>query len=114
VPFGEVTEGDFSEATVTVTNDGSANLAIYNVASANPVAAPFSIESDSCSAGTIPPGGSCAITVRFAPTTTATFNDSFDIPSDDPDEDEDPVTINVSGTGTFPWELFYPAFIKKK
>ena len=35
--------------------------------------------------------------MRFAPAATGTFNDSFDIPSNDPDEN--PVTVNVSGTG---------------
>ena len=100
LPFGSVTEGNFLEATVTVTNGGMADLKIYDIASGNQLAAPFSIESDTCSNGTIPQGGSCILTVRFAPTTTGTFNDSFDIPSDDPDEDS--VTINVSGTATVP------------
>ena len=99
VPFGEVTQG-YSEAIVTVTNDGAGDLAIGDIASANPLAAPFSIVSDSCSQGTLAPGGSCTLTIRFEPTTTtaATFTDSFDIPPDDPDENA--VTVNVSGTGT--------------
>jgi Tol biopolymer transport system component len=73
LPFGEVQEGDFSEATVTMTNDGTADLAIYDIASANPLEAPFSIESDTCSNGTVPPGASCSLTVRFNPDTTDTF-----------------------------------------
>jgi PKD repeat protein len=98
LPFGEVTEGNFSQATVTVTNNGNANLLIGNIASSDPLVAPFSIESNDCSGGAVLPVASCTLTIRFAPTTAGTFNGSFDIPSDDPDED--PVIVNVSGTGT--------------
>jgi Tol biopolymer transport system component len=98
VPFGEVTQGDFSEATVTVTNDGAGDLAIGDIASANPLEVPFSIESDDCSQGTLAPGGSCTLTIRFESTTAGLFSDSFDIPSNDPDEDS--VIINLSGTWT--------------
>jgi len=95
VPFGSVTEGSLSEATVTIANDGDDSLIIGAVGT---LEAPFSIETDNCSQETLTPGASCTLAVRFEPTTTGTFNDSFDIPSDDPDED--PVTVNVSGTGT--------------
>ena len=97
MPFGEVRVGNFSEATVSVTNDGTADLAIGDIASANALEAPFSIESDNCSQETLTPRASCTLTVRFEPTTADPFNDSFDIPSDDPDED--PVTVNVNGDG---------------
>lgn len=97
VPFGDVTEGTSSDQTVTVTNDGNADLAVGNIAQADLLTAPFSILNDTCSGQTLIPVESCTLTVRFSPTTTGTFNDSFDIPSNDPDED--PVAMNVSGTG---------------
>ena len=99
VPFGNVLENTTSDQTVTVTNDGTADLVIGTVASANPLAAPFSIATgtDNCSGKTLAPSASCTITVRFAPTATGAANDTFDIPSDDPDEN--PVTVTVSGTG---------------
>jgi len=99
VPFGPVTVGNTSDQTVTVSNAGTENLVIGAVDS---VAAPFSIMNDTCSGQTLVPapalGSSCTLTVRFAPNATTTFNDSIDIPSNDPDEN--PVTVDVSGTGT--------------
>jgi len=99
VPFGSVTVGASSDQTVTVTNAGTSNLVIGTVASANPLAAPFSIPAgtDGCSGMTLAPSANCTITVRFAPAATAAANDTFDIPSNDPDEN--PVTVTVSGTG---------------
>ncbi len=101
VPFGNVTEGTSSDQTVTVTNDGSADLVLGNVAAANPLAAPFSIVpggQDTCSGQTLVPAANCTFDIRFSPAAPGVSNDSFDIPSNDPDED--PVTVNVSGTGT--------------
>ena len=99
VPLGSVTVGASSDQTVTVTNAGTANLVIGTVASANPLAAPFSIPSgtDGCSGKTLAPSASCTLTVRFAPAVSGAANDTFDIPSNDPDEN--PVTVSVSGTG---------------
>jgi len=98
VPFGSVTVGASSDQTVTVMNDGTADLVIGTVASADALAAPFSILNDTCSGQTLAPTASCTLTARFSPTATGAANDTFDIPSNDPDEN--PVTVNVSGTGT--------------
>lgn len=98
IPFGNVTVGFPSDETVTITNDGTANLTIGAIASADPlVISAFSIPTDNCSNQTIAPAGSCTLTVRFLPIAEGTLNDSFDIPSNDPDEN--PVTVNVSGAG---------------
>ena len=96
-PFGDVTVNDTSDKTVTVTNNGSADLIIGTIANANPLALPFSIVTDNCSNQTVSPAVNCTLEVRFSPTATASYTDSFDIPSNDPDED--PVTLTVSGTG---------------
>ncbi len=98
IPFGTVTDGLTSNQTVTVTNTGNANLVIGTIASANPLAAPFSITADACSGQTIAPAGACAMTVRFAPTAAGPSSDSFDIPSND--STTGTVTVSVSGTGT--------------
>jgi len=95
VPFGDVTELSSSEAIVTVTNDGTAYLVVGNIDTPVP---PFSIVNDNCSAQTIAPGESRTFTVRFEPTATGEFEDSFDIPSNDPDEN--PVIVSVGGTGS--------------
>jgi sugar lactone lactonase YvrE len=97
VPYGSVTQGNTSDQTVTVTNTGTADLVIGTIANANPLAAPFSITADTCSGQTLAPSGTCALTVRFAPTGTGLFTDSFDIPSNDPDTST--ITVSVLGIG---------------
>ena len=97
IPFGNITEGNTSSQTVTVTNDGNTGLVIGSIAQSNALAAPFSIVNDNCSGQTINTSSNCMMTVRFSPSATGMFNDSFDIPSND--SDENPVTVSVSGTG---------------
>ena len=97
IPFGDVTVGSPLQQHVTITNNGNADLMIGNIAQNNPVVLPFSILNDSCSGQSIAPSSNCTLTVRFAPYSTGSLNDSFDIPSDDPDEGT--VTLSVSGTG---------------
>ena len=81
---------------VTITNDGTADLTIGNIAQANALDAPFSILNDNCSGQIIAAGESCTLTVRYEPVSIGTFSDSFDVPSNDADEAV--VTINLSGT----------------
>ncbi len=95
--FGDVLQETVSDETLTITNNGTANLLIGSIASSNPLAAPFSIVSDSCSDKILAVAASCSLSIRFAPTQVSTFNDSFEIPSDD--VDENPVIINLSGSG---------------
>jgi hypothetical protein len=97
IPFGNITVGSPSDQTVTITNDGSADLVIGSIAQSNPLANPFSTLNDYCSDQTLSPGSNCAVTVRFSPSSTGAFSDSFNVPSND--SDENPVTINVNGTG---------------
>ena len=95
VPFGGVLVGASADATITVTNNGTADLVIGTIASANPLAAPFSILNDTCSGKTIAPAATCTLTVRFAPTASATASGTFDIPSNGCRH----VTVSVNGTG---------------
>ncbi|MBM4196264.1 MAG: choice-of-anchor D domain-containing protein [Gammaproteobacteria bacterium] len=104
VPFGQVTENTVASQTITVDNDGSAPLVMGNVATANPLAAPFSIGTDNCSGIQVAAGGSCTIQVLFSPTAAGTFTDSLDIPSNDAAQSQDgaepSITVDVSGEGT--------------
>jgi hypothetical protein len=95
VPFGGVLVGASADATITATNTGSADLVIGQIASADPLAAPFSILNDTCSGKTIAPVATCTLTIRFAPTASAQASDSFDIPS----VGLPTVTVSVNGTG---------------
>jgi len=98
VPFGSFTIGASTNQTLTITNSGNGDLVLGAIATANPLVAPFSIQNNFCDGQTLAPASSCDFDVRFAPTAGGVFNESLDIPSNDPDED--PVTISVSGTGT--------------
>ena len=97
VPFGNVTEATTRDRTVTVSNNGGAPLVLGNVAQANGLAAPFSVFSNNCSGESLAPAGSCTVVIRYAPPGLAIANDSFDVPSNDPDEPS--VVVSVSGTG---------------
>ncbi len=97
VPFGSIQVGATKDETVTITNDGTANLVIGTIASANPLATPFSITVDSCSGQTIAPAAACSLTVHFAPTDNSARTDSFDIPTNEADKPT--VTVSLSGAG---------------
>ena len=97
VPFGNVTEATTRDRTVTVSNNGGAPLVLGNVAQANGLAAPFSVFSNNCSGESLAPAGSCTVVIRYAPPGLAIANDSFDVPSNDPDEPSG--VVSVSGTG---------------
>jgi len=97
--FGSVTIGSTADQTLTLSNTGDADLAVFQLASANPLAAPFSLVAgqDGCSNQTLGPAMGCTVVVRYAPTEEAMHNDGFDIPSDDPDAPT--ATVSVSGSG---------------
>ncbi len=97
IPFGSVTQNLSAIQTVTVTNDGNASLTLGQIAMANSLAAPFSIGTDTCSNQIVAPAGTCSFQVLFEPTATGPFNDTLDVPSDDPDQPT--VTVSVTGTG---------------
>ncbi len=95
IPFGGVTVGASADATVTVTNTGTANLVIGTIASVDALAAPFSILNNTCSGAIIAPAANCTLTVRFAPTAGTQASDTFDIQSTGLPS----VTVTVNGSG---------------
>jgi CSLREA domain-containing protein len=96
--FGDVTTGSTSDHLITLSNAGDGALIIGTIAIADPLAAPFSMPVDNCSGLTLPLGGNCTITARFAPTAVAVATDTFNIPSNDPATAT--VAFALSGTGT--------------
>lgn len=96
IPFGNITGGNTSEQTITISNQGDASLFIGQLARSNPLLAPFALFNDLCSGQMIAPAGSCTAGVRFSPLSVLTSNEAFDIPSNDPDEPA--IIVNVSGT----------------
>jgi hypothetical protein len=98
IPFGSAAIGAQLDQTVTVSNAGNADLVLGTVAVADGLIPPFSIINDNCSGQTLQPTFTCTIGVRFEPTAVNNFNESFDIPSNDPTDPT--VTVLVTGAGT--------------
>lgn len=98
LPFGELLLGRSAVTSVTVSNLGSAPLAITDVGVEDALAPPFFLRSDGCSGQVLPPGGECGIQVRFTPRTAGTFSDSFNIRSDDPRRPS--LSVALTGAGT--------------
>ncbi len=91
----QVDFGGTASATVNVTNSGSADLTISDIAD---LAFPFSFDGGSCFAvpTTLAAGESCSIDVLFDPgTVSGSFLDSFDI---DSNAASSPDTVTVQGT----------------
>lgn len=98
IVFGDVAVGAVSIKTVTINNDGTADLNLGLIAGVDLLAAPFSIVNDHCSRQTVLPLARCTFDLHFSPTAVTNTNDTLDIPSNDPDEN--PVIIHLNGTGT--------------
>lgn len=98
VPFGTVAELTSATQTVTVTNSGTGNLVLGAIADAVPLAAPFALTNDNCTAATLTPAASCTFGLTFTPGSAAAFSDTLDIPSNDADEPS--IIVTVTGTGT--------------
>ncbi len=96
--FGGVLTGTSAPAqTVTLTNDGGGPLFVSGTALLGSQAAYFAITDDGCSGVSVAPGGTCAITVSFAPASVGASGAQLSITSDAPDS---PQLIALSGTGT--------------
>ena len=98
--FGGIVQNNFTDRTITIQNMGTLALDIGRIALADPLDPPFSIENDNCSLKTLASLRTCSVVVRFEPTTQGDdFNDTFDIPSNDPDENSVSVTVRGDGKG---------------
>jgi hypothetical protein len=89
--FGDVASGSTSSAqTVTVSNPGSSAVSVSSVA----VTGPFS-QSSTCG-GSIAAGGSCTVSVTFAPTSGGSQTGTLTVTTSAPGG---PLTVALSGTG---------------
>jgi len=96
--FGEtVPLGSTVAVPLTIVNSGTADLIIGNIAEANTLVSQFTLDSDGCSGAVITPDAECSFSVIFMPDEEIAFTDTFDIPSNDPDEGF--VVVTATGTG---------------
>jgi hypothetical protein len=98
VSFGNVLVGDADSRTVPVSNSGDDPLAI---ASVSLTGAQFAITANTCTGSTIPPGGSCGVTVRLSPTSTGSKSGTLQVNTSLPSSLV-PNTISLSGRGVAP------------
>jgi hypothetical protein len=89
--FGEVIVGTTSQRTLTLSNQGTAPLAVTGISLPAGFSGTF--------AGTIPAGGSRMVEIAFAPTTATNFQGSLEVASDRTGGDD---SVPVSGSGVIP------------
>ncbi len=96
--LGAIPPGFSGTAFFLVRNNAQVELAIGQAAGVDALDAPFSFDADTCSGQVLAPFASCAITIAFSPLTEAEFLDTFDLPSNDPEEPT--ISLTVSGRST--------------
>lgn len=95
--FGSVTVGQLSNPTsVFVTNNGGGGADLGTVAISGPDAGQFAIVADGCSGGAVAAsGGSCPVSVRFAPTSAGFKSATLTVP----DFSGQSTSVSLTGTG---------------
>jgi len=102
VDFGGIVLNNAEERLVEVTNTGSLDLVIGQLA---PLSAPYQIvaNADGCSNTTIAPNHRCSLRVRFLPTAQNAYSATLSIPSNDPDAGVRTVGLTGEGYGLNVW-----------
>jgi Ca2+-binding RTX toxin-like protein len=94
IDFGQLTVGQTSAPqVVTVSSTGDADLVVSDVSLSDP-AAGFAITANTC--GTVAPGGTCSISVTFAPTAAGDREADLVITHN---AGGNPATVGLKGTG---------------
>ncbi|WP_457574635.1 choice-of-anchor D domain-containing protein [Desulfolithobacter sp.] len=108
--FPKLLPGQTVDLSVAIKNLGLADLQIGIIGTGDSLVPPFSLQTDTCSSQILATGATCSLTVRYAPITAADpWQDSFFVPSNDPDDSQVTVRLKVQ---RFPWTLFLPAITK--
>ncbi|MBS1807707.1 MAG: choice-of-anchor D domain-containing protein [Acidobacteria bacterium] len=101
IGYGSTVVGATSAAqTVTIKNDGAANLNIGVITLGGTNAGDFLKGTDTCSNKSLPPSQSCTVGASFNPMALGARNATLIIPSNDADEAT--VNVTLSGTGSDP------------
>jgi hypothetical protein len=94
-----VAVGDSSFTNLTVTNTGSDNLIIGQLAVSGADTLDFNTRNDSCTGATLAPSRNCTVQIVFSPRCTGSKSATLSISSNDPDTPTQPVSLSGSGTG---------------
>ena len=99
--FGSITSGTSSAKTITLTNNGAADLVISSAT----VGGNFGVGIGTC--GTLPktlaPTANCTITATFSPITSGAFSSDLNVTTNDPITPK--TTVVLSGTGTIKYNI---------
>jgi DNA/RNA endonuclease YhcR with UshA esterase domain len=96
--YGAQSIGSSATRVFTVSNTGNVNLVVSPSTLSGPDSTAFAFVSGQAGF-TLSPGGSSSIEVRFTPTTEGAKSATLSIPSNDPDQNENPFLISLSGSG---------------
>jgi hypothetical protein len=94
--FGDVAAGSTATSVLTITNTGNATLTVTGVSAPS---AGSGIYTASWTSGTIPTGGSQAVTIKFAPATAISYSGTLTVSAD---QTSGANTIPISGAGAAP------------
>jgi hypothetical protein len=100
--YGQVTIGQGATQTFTLANSGGQATGALTVTLAGPAA--FTASGDTCTGASLSPGGSCTVTVRFAPTSTATVSATLTAASTNPAAT---ATAALTSTGVLASHLYW-------
>ena len=95
---GQLVRTSGSEQKVLITNTGTAALTVSGVSLAGADPGQFSAEAGTCASGPVAPTSTCAVVVRFAPTSTGNKEATLTFASNAPGSP----TVRLSGTATAP------------
>ncbi len=95
IDFGNVTVKEFSDQTITITNEATSNATLAG--SVGTLSAPFSIPSGG-GPFSLTPGQSMTVTVRYSPTVTGPASANLSIVHNATNQTS-PATVGLSGTG---------------
>jgi hypothetical protein len=93
-------KGTGAMQSINVTNPGSGDLHIAIAQAAGPNGADFAKVGDTCSGATVPAGGSCTVSLKFAPKTVGTKTAALQITDDAAGS---PQFVPLTGTALIKW-----------
>lgn len=101
--YGAVTPGQTASKTFTLTNSGGSATGMLSVSLSGSGATAFSITSNTCGGTALGKGKSCAVTVRFAPTTAGqSYSATLTATGKKPPSNAS-ITLTGSGTLNLQW-----------
>ena len=97
---GKIGVGATSAQTVTVTDTGRLPLPVSGVGVVGPQASAFAVGPDSCLGTTVASGGSCSVTVTFAPHGAGSFTAALEITDGAGDSPQAVALVGAAGVPT--------------